>query len=245
MRKQLPLIPTSPLPPLYAAWMDQLFAGPIPEETNATCADCAMCAPEGHRPTGADYYFSPHVKCCGFVPELPNFLVGCILADNDPALAAGRATVQARLRAGVAVTPLGLGQAPGYQVMYDYERERGAFGHNRSLLCPHFLDEDGGRCTIWRYREAVCTTYFCKHERGAVGERFWRALQRLLETIEGSLACWCVLQLDVGAAALRSLFPRSVDGTGLDGVVDPESINASGATGRLGRRNSTWSAPAW
>jgi hypothetical protein len=34
--KSLPTVPTNPLPPLYAAWTDELLPGPIPPETVAT-----------------------------------------------------------------------------------------------------------------------------------------------------------------------------------------------------------------
>jgi hypothetical protein len=35
--------PDSPqLPPTYAGWIGQLLQAPIPEETEATCSDCAM-----------------------------------------------------------------------------------------------------------------------------------------------------------------------------------------------------------
>src|SRR5438034_10877336 len=84
------------LPPLYAAWMDQLLAGPIPPESEATCHDCAMCnqGTEASSPNGPGYYFSPQTKCCTYLPELHNFLVGRILSDDDPASATGRATVE-------------------------------------------------------------------------------------------------------------------------------------------------------
>ena len=42
LTRELPVIPASPLPALYAAWIDQLLAGPLPQESNATCDDCAM-----------------------------------------------------------------------------------------------------------------------------------------------------------------------------------------------------------
>ena len=40
-----------------------------------------------------DLQFEPSTKCCTFLPELPNFLVGAMLADTDPAAAEGRASV--------------------------------------------------------------------------------------------------------------------------------------------------------
>jgi hypothetical protein len=49
---------TSPLPPLYAGWFDDLLGGEIPEETSATCNDCAMCESQTDLTT-SDRYFSP------------------------------------------------------------------------------------------------------------------------------------------------------------------------------------------
>src|SRR5262245_15774211 len=33
----------TPLPPLYAGWMEALLGGSLPDESEATCDDCAMC----------------------------------------------------------------------------------------------------------------------------------------------------------------------------------------------------------
>jgi hypothetical protein len=35
-----------------------------------------MCDPDGQHPDGSAAYFSPRVKCCSYLPKLPNFLVG-------------------------------------------------------------------------------------------------------------------------------------------------------------------------
>jgi len=233
MRRRLPVVQPSPLPPLYAAWMDALLAAPIPHETEATCDDCAMCATAGARPVST-VFFDPRTKCCTYVPALANFLVGGLLADDDPAAAPGRATLEARLASGVAVTPLGLGQPPTFSVLYEATAAR-SFGRSPSLRCPHYLAERGGRCGVWRHRAAVCATWFCKHVRGATGRRFWRALHQLLASVEGSLARWCVLELDVGAEALARLFPpRKAPGAPghdgaatLDDLADPAAARAS------------------
>jgi hypothetical protein len=72
---------SSTLPPLYAEWAESFLGGPIPAETDATCQDCAMCPPPGKRPaTGV--FFSPDVKCCSYMPTLPNFLVGRMLGND-------------------------------------------------------------------------------------------------------------------------------------------------------------------
>jgi hypothetical protein len=132
----------------------------------------------------------------------------------------------------VAVTPLGLARDALFRLVYRAGAER-SFGKSLALRCPHYL-EDGGRCGIWRHREATCITWFCKHVRGAVGRMFWHNLKLLLATIEDSLACWCVQHLEVGSEALRLLFaPTSAPAEGqaldryqVDGAVDPAYYRA-------------------
>jgi hypothetical protein len=229
MKAPLPTIEISPLPPLYAAWMNQMLAGPIPQETSATCDNCAMCS-QDHR-AGAGNSFLPETKCCTYVPVLANYLVGRILAEDDPASASGRVTVVARLRAGVGATPLGLDIPPAYRLLYMNSAE--AFGRSQALRCPHYPASEGGRCGIWKQRAGICATWFCKHRRGAVGQRFWVALEQLLAAVERQLARWCVLEMEVGVAALRQLFPRTavpgqgkgVDYRALDGTVDPAAYS--------------------
>src|SRR5260370_251866 len=92
---------------LYGAWMDQLLPGPIPEETEATCDKCVMCPSKGEPQTPSPIRFNPRIKCCTYLPNLPNFLVGRILSSEDRSETKGRATVEARLTQGAAVTPLG------------------------------------------------------------------------------------------------------------------------------------------
>jgi len=214
------------LPPLYAGWLDELLAAPIPAEIEATCGDCAMRPGAGDRQTDDGYFFHPEIKCCTYVPELPNFLVGRILGDEDAALADGRATVAERLRAGVAVTPRGLDRHPTHTLLY--KNSIMAFGRSRTLRCPHYHAGEGGRCAIWRHRGATCATWFCKHVRGAVGRSFWQSLHQLLRAIDGGLARWCLLELGVDAGALRRLFPAGeypkatgpIAASDIDGVVD-------------------------
>jgi hypothetical protein len=182
-----------------------------------------MCAAGTRQSEVSGFFFDPSTKCCTYIPALANFLVGRILADDDPAFSAGRATVEARLAAGVAVTPLGLGQPPSFALLYENTAVN-SFGRSRSLRCPHYL-EPGGRCGVWKHRASVCATWYCKHVRGATGRKFWQALHRLLSEVERTLAPWCVLQLDPGPDALERLFPpRRLNAAGddtLDDLQDP------------------------
>ena len=230
INRQLPVIPSSPLPPLYAAWIDQLLAGPLPQETDATCDDCAMCVGgDDYTSSRTDIYFNPKTKCCTYIPELPNYLVGRILADQDPNSRLGRATVVSRLDAGIGVTPLGLGQPPSFELLYAHSKES-LFGKSTTLRCPHYLADEGGRCGVWKHRASICATWYCKYVRGQVGLNFWLALHQLLSAVEKSLTRWCVLELDIGAAALKHLFPasgspttkRKIDARALDGIADPD-----------------------
>jgi hypothetical protein len=38
-----------------------------------------------------------------------------------------------------------LGQPPGFKVIYEHSRDS-LFGRTRSLRCPHYLADEGGRC---------------------------------------------------------------------------------------------------
>lgn len=226
-------ISSSPLPPLYAAWVDELFRGPIPRETEATCSDCAMWPGPNDRGREGDF-FRPDTKCCTFIPELPNFLVGRILSAKDPRLAAGKASVEGRLKGGIGVSPLGLSRSRVQDLLY-IQGTGASFGRNRTLRCPHYLEKEGGLCGIWLHRNATCATWFCKHVRGAVGDRFWSSLHQLLGKVELALVRWCVLELGMDSEALASLFPpprtpgqpEPLEPHEIDGVVEPSRYRAT------------------
>jgi hypothetical protein len=223
---------------LYGPWIEALVGGPIPAEFEATCDRCAMLPAASSPAAGpsrtaepeGDLFFDPRVKCCTYVPSLPNFLVGRILLDHAPESAAGRASVEARIAAGVGVTPAGIEPPRAHELLY--ANAPAAFGRSVAMRCPHYRTDTGG-CGIWRHRQSVCATWFCKYVRGAVGHRFWTALLRLLEAVERSLAAHCVLELNPGAEAIQHLtVPRGPDvdrqlsAADLDGVPDPARYRA-------------------
>lgn len=207
--------------------MGEVLSGRIPEETDATCDNCAMCTRNSQPHSSEELFYNPETKCCTYIPTLPNFIVGGILGDGDAGFAAGRVTVEARLRAGIAVTPLGLGMPPTFGLLYSRTGPQ-TFGLSKTLRCPHYLVEEGGRCGVWKHRAAVCATWYCKYVRGAVSAKFWKLLHQLLSTVEESLSRWCIYELDVGVEALGLLFPiqsfpdqnRQLDGLALDGKFD-------------------------
>jgi hypothetical protein len=218
------------LPPLYERWIEKLLGSPIPPEEEATCQNCAMVADPDGAESEDQTFFDSTTRCCTYLPDLPNFLVGRILAETDPRLAAGRRSVQARLGRRVAVTPLGLGKPATYSLLYRNSSD--GFGASHTLRCPHHLED--GSCGIWPHRMSICATWFCKYSRGAVGLRFWRVLQVLLREVEGNLARWCLLRLRLGVRELAHLFPppdpvppsRTLDRYQLDQRVDPKEYAA-------------------
>ena len=191
------------LPLLYETWLGKWLDGPVPTESNATCNNCAMLPPADGLVLESENYFNPKVKCCTYIPALPNFLVGEILADEQSEMARGRESTLARLQHNEMANPLWLEKSSLYN--YKYDTRGKFFGRLDEMVCPHYIDEQGGLCSIWRYRNGVCSTWFCKHIRGDVGYRFWVALRDLLIAIEEELAQWCALELDIPAETVRDL----------------------------------------
>lgn len=228
---------TEVLPPLYARWVDELLRQPLPLETLSPCNDCVMCKPPSvvPRPAGRGQ-FNPATKCCTYMPTIPNYLIGAVLVDEDPAALEGRLTLEKRLDAGVGIDPRGATMTPVYRLLYQHG-EKKAFGQAASMRCPHYLDREGGQCGIWRHRNSVCSTYFCTLERGLVGQRFWIEMKTFLETIEMALSEWCARELDIGAEALTRLLAPSetnefvqLSAYDLDGIANPDEQRAAWGT---------------
>jgi hypothetical protein len=156
-------------------------------------------------PDESGAFFDPAIKCCTYYPALPGFLIGRILGDDSRELSEGRAVLAEILASGAGVTPLGLRMPPRYRLLFRHAET--AYGRTRELLCPFFLQDGGGRCGIWPHRMAMCATWYCKHLRGAVGTRFWRALESLLLTVERDLSLHCALDAALAPEQLERLLP--------------------------------------
>jgi hypothetical protein len=182
---------TFALPPLYRRWVDQILNQDVYSEPRATCDNCPMCK-QMNPPAKQDYQFNVITKCCAFNPSLPNYLVGAILADDDPGL--NKAKEQfLNLVGHYSFTPLEI--APPFSTTFAFKIR--PFATDKDLQCPFYLYDSGGLCGIWKYRNATCSTYFCKHERGVIGFRFWRKLEQTLLAAEKKLALHCAMKLNV------------------------------------------------
>ena len=197
---------TGPLPPLYARWMDEALAGPIPNETRADCSDCNMIRRADAEPPPVQP-FASDTKCCTYQPELYNFLVGGILADADKGVAWAKEVIAMRMHRRNGITPLGIRADAFKMLVYEriVDKSPEMFGRLRELKCPFYINQHGGQCGVWRHRNAICTTWFCRYERGMVGRTFWKQMLGLLRTIEHALSSWAVLELGIGDEAVSVL----------------------------------------
>jgi hypothetical protein len=183
------------LNPIYGELFPEFFDRPEVVETRATCDTCAMCDHGQTAPVEMDY-FHPDAKCCTYHPNLPNYLVGAILADTSDELAEGRKRIRDKIAARIGVTPQYVSAPRKYSVLYAAARGQGFFGRTLNMMCPYFDKENGGRCTVWRYRESVCSTYFCKYTAGKPGWEFWDTVKSYLFHVERTLAQFAASVVD-------------------------------------------------
>jgi Fe-S-cluster containining protein len=190
-----PVTLRSTFAPVYRKLLPAFFDQPAIVETRATCENCAMCA-RADTVAGVSgvsvVHFAPDLKCCTYHPTLPNYLVGAIFADPDPALSEGRRRLDEKIAARIGVTPQWLAAPRKHALLLDAAR-LSSFGRSRALLCPYYQD---GLCSIWRHREAVCSTFFCKYESAARGHAAWDALKRYFYLIERLLSARAAQAID-------------------------------------------------
>lgn len=212
----------SALSPAYQSWMNDAFGDLFPDERRSTCHDCAMCHAWEPAPAMVPEYL-PALKCCTYFPNLTNFLVGRVLRDPDTAEGA------ARLRAAItrrAATPLGVHPSPSHTARYSARAMR--FGRDEALRCPYL---DGDKCSVWRHRNSVCQTFFCKIDGGVPAASVWTSLAGLLMLVEDKLAVHHVATLLGHPDGLRRMFGEhgqrvrisegELAGVGGDGALEP------------------------
>ncbi|CAM2008728.1 hypothetical protein APED_18905 [Acanthopleuribacter pedis] len=210
-------------PALYRKLLPTWFGQSYEPEALATCRDCAMCRPNPGRHKIATY--QPHLKCCTFYPDLPNYLVGALLSDTDPATAEGQKRVRNLIQQRSGVSPYGV-NAPLLRELLYAHAGGDAFGNSETLLCPYFHRENHN-CSIWRYRNAVCSTFFCKYNDGRAGEAFWQSVKEYLGFVQGLLSEVALERLNFPSNALpanpmKRLVGRNtrLSAADLDGRVD-------------------------
>lgn len=207
----------SSFPEIYRGVFPAFMETPIPDEVHATCDDCAMCSKSENVDPG-QAFFSAQTKCCTYFPSLPNYLVGGLLRDDDSALEEGRRRVRARIDQRIGIAPRGVLAPRKYDLLYR-SSQNSFFGASTSMICPYY-EQDSGGCTVWRFREAVCSTFFCKYVKGADGRSFWQAVKTYVTTVEQSLVNYTLLQLGFDADAILRADPQKLTKAELEEVTD-------------------------
>ena len=168
----------------YKNFLPEFFQKAVPEETASTCSDCAMWVEPGEG-TSSSIQFSRETKCCTFYPNLPNYLVGALLSQEETYLKKGKERVDKLIYSRVGITPLGIRRSRKYELLV--RKARSAFGKTQSMVCP-FFEQKEGLCTIYPFWNGTCSTWFCKYNAGYDGQAFWLALRNYIRRLEKVLA---------------------------------------------------------
>jgi len=227
-------------PPLYQDILPPEFDVVAPDESKTTCGNCPMCV-DGEAKKTLDAIgvinFGRETKCCTYQPAVPNYLVGAVFADPDPAMAEGQRRLRKHLATRMGVLPWWLTATAKYYLLWEAAR-REAFGRAPMLKCPYLLE---GNCTIWRHRDSVCSTFFCKHDNGEDGKDYWRAVNDALSRIERALVSHLADLVDP-----TTTMPPRRDGHltrwELEDVAPPDEIYASWWQGWVGREEEFYVA---
>lgn len=156
----------------------ELFTYEIPEERRSTCMDCPKTCTDGFRP---DY------RCCTYHPRVPNFLLGFAVSDKNSAPRVRK------LRDEGWMLPEGFQATPHQWADFLADVAEDRFGKSENVLCP-FMEKPSGFCKIYPFRNSVCSTFFCLHDHGDQGRKFWESLQTLVMQVELALGQWALRQ---------------------------------------------------
>lgn len=198
------------LPPLYQSFFPDFIEKNVPEEKWATCSNCTRCrSPK-----------SPYIdtKCCDYYPYLANYLVGGILLDKRPEMAVGQKRVRELIRQKAGITPYGILPPREYTSKRKKRSGEPVFGTNSTLSnireeavalrCP-YLNE--GNCTIWDYRENLCSTHFCVSIGGKTGKNFWKVMNNYLKMAENVLSTYALYEAGIPAASVNTSPVKNID----------------------------------
>ncbi|MBX2926509.1 MAG: hypothetical protein KF852_01630 [Saprospiraceae bacterium] len=186
--KRVPL--RDKMPPVYHRFFEPVLDVEFPEERIATCENCTRC-----RSAQSPFI---NTKCCDYHPHLANYLVGGLLSDDSAVFGVGQARIREKIAEKKGVTPYGIIPPVAYvNQRKSFYSERADFHkvartEAESLLCPYY---DNGHCSVWKYRENLCVTYFCSSSGGLKGWNFWDKVNEYLRLTERELSKYVLLQL--------------------------------------------------
>jgi Fe-S-cluster containining protein len=187
---------------VYSHLLPDFFKQSFLHENLATCDQCILLtddneiyAPEVQGSVHEYCIFHPDVKCCTYEPDLPNFLVGAILSSNGSELTIGQKRITQKILQGKGVTPQDIQATKSSSLEYNQLIDQSS-ECNRDIGCPYF-DKSNRNCSIWMFRQANCSTFFCKSVEGIAGQQFWEAMNYYLSGIEKELARFAAQSIEL------------------------------------------------
>ena len=133
--------------------------------------------------------FSKKTKCCTFKPIVPNYLVGGIIQDDTQ-----NQTLGTYIDNNTNIFPLGYFPTSDDLHYYETKVLPDKFGIDDSYSCDFYMD---GNCGIWKYRNAICSTYFCHYFKGFTGKLFWDDVRDFIQFVEDSVSQYCCYELGI------------------------------------------------
>src|SRR5690606_27773427 len=79
---------------------------------------------------------------------------------------------------------------------------------NERQLCPYYSN---GLCSIWPYRENLCSTYFCSSVGGKAGKKFWDMVNQYIKLTETTLAQYALLQTGWPPEEIKTNYVTTTD----------------------------------
>ena len=187
-------------PPLYSEILSHEILRMDLNETKATCDQCLRARP----PTPLKDRYQNHLKCCTYYPLVPNFAVGAILADSTGRYDYAQKVIRKIIQKRQYSLPIGLLPPVAYQLEFR-NRKDGEFGQKEDWLCPYFHQEKN-QCSMWAYRGAVCTSYYCKSSYGKKGQKYWSQMSDYLTYVEMALLEESLIRLDFSPRQISDCF---------------------------------------
>ena len=177
------------VPTLYEGKIDSaLLDKEVPEEKYTNCSNCHLCIND-NQPRAK-------TKCCDYHPNLPNYIVGAILTQEEESQSEGYLRIKRKIVEKKGVTPYGIMAPLNHFIKFKKSRlDPYAWPKKmaiQELLCPYY---DHGSCTIWKFRSNLCATYHCNSVAGKSGLRYWDILYKYLQLVEYSLSIYILKAL--------------------------------------------------
>jgi hypothetical protein len=180
------------IPPFYHRFLPTFFEKEIPAEIFARCGNCPMTASDRKEmESELSRPFSPETKCCTFIPRLPNFFAGAVFTDKETKT--GRDLLRIRIGRKQGIFPQGIYPDKKYRLLYEFGRKNG-FGKSSLLKCPYFIQGEFN-CSLWKYRESICSTWFCKYLGAETGRVFWYEMRDFFKLIQEKMVEHAIREL--------------------------------------------------